>query len=555
MTRVALAAILLATLAVYWPATGNGFALDDPLQAAPMRPDGQPNAMVATLRPLRDYFAAHYWAGAELPSRLYRPITVLGYALTNAAGGGAFVHHLLNVLLHVWATGLVFALVRPFVRSAAPALVAAAAFGLHAVHSEVVAGIVGRAELLAFCGGAQALLLARGGALARVGAVLLAFVAFAGKESALVWVAFAPLWIALAPGASRRRLLVALALFVLPALAFLALRAQALAGLSDDGVNWLSNPLRFLGAPARIASALPIQVFALRLTVLPWPLVSEYGPVTFPVRESLLEPAVLGSAALLAGLLAGGLCAVRRAPLLLLAAAAFFGFSFVTSNLAFPIGTVFGERLLYAPSVALSFALAWLAPRVPRLPGALVLAAWLVFGAVSIVQRNAAWRDDAALLTADVATNPRSLRLLNEEAARLHVSGDPGESERAGALWERALALDPDHADALGNLAAWLAARGRFGDAERLLLRAREVPEHRRVDHRIDELLGHVYLELARPADAQAAFERVLAAGERAAAAGDRRRARACYAALAVEGVPPVLRVQAAARLRALAGS
>ena len=69
----------------------------------------------------------------------------------------------------------------------------------------------------------------------------------------------------------------------------------------------------------------------------------------------------------LLGILVGGLWWARRQPLPFLAMAAFFGFSFLISNIPTPIETIFGERLYYTPAVGLSFLLAWVADRLWRL--------------------------------------------------------------------------------------------------------------------------------------------------------------------------------------------
>jgi len=171
-------ALLVAVFAVYAPTLGNDFTLDDKSIARTTLPNGQPNVMVAEVRPLSEYFASGYWTGySGKKSSLYRPFTVLSYAMTNAwFGTAATTHHLINIFLHVWAVLLAFLLLTRLSIRRFPALFGSAAFGLNAIHSEVVAGIVGRAELLAFCLGAQALL----------------FLAFCSKESALAWAPSSP---------------------------------------------------------------------------------------------------------------------------------------------------------------------------------------------------------------------------------------------------------------------------------------------------------------------------------------------------------------------------
>lgn len=79
----------------------------------------------------------------------YRPLCVLSFRLNHwLSGFNPFGFHLTNVLLHVLATGLVLATSRTLLPARCP-LLAAALFAVHPVHVEAVAGVVGRADVLA----------------------------------------------------------------------------------------------------------------------------------------------------------------------------------------------------------------------------------------------------------------------------------------------------------------------------------------------------------------------------------------------------------------------
>ena len=181
------------------PSLGSDFTYDDRFVA--MAHDGDHhNPMVAELHPLEDYFTSHYWRGTAEHSRLFRPVTILTYALRHhLVGDNAAVAHAINLLLHVLATALVYGLVRGLQASHGLAALSALVFGLHAIHTEAVLAVSGRAELLAFCGGASALLLLARARTVRgplklpcwVAAAACLFVALGAKESALAWVPFA----------------------------------------------------------------------------------------------------------------------------------------------------------------------------------------------------------------------------------------------------------------------------------------------------------------------------------------------------------------------------
>lgn len=81
----------------------------------------------------------------------YRPLCVLSYKLNHLFGGFKPIgYHLVNVLLHSLATGLVVKIARQLLpqQTCGPA-VTGALFATHPIHTEAVAGIVGRADLAA----------------------------------------------------------------------------------------------------------------------------------------------------------------------------------------------------------------------------------------------------------------------------------------------------------------------------------------------------------------------------------------------------------------------
>lgn len=80
----------------------------------------------------------------------YRPLCVLTFKLNHLFGGFKPAgYHLVNVLLHCLATGLVVKVGRLLLPTATAVAVAGLLFASHPVHTEAVAGIVGRADLAA----------------------------------------------------------------------------------------------------------------------------------------------------------------------------------------------------------------------------------------------------------------------------------------------------------------------------------------------------------------------------------------------------------------------
>ena len=473
----ALCLILGLVFAVYAPSLANGFAMDDRLVAMGDLDAGRPNTMIVELRPIGDYFAAHYWKGTQSASELYRPVTVLSYALRHHFFGDfPLPAHLANISLHLLGVLLSFWMLRRLGAKLFAATLGSAAFGLHAIHSEVVSAVVGRAELLAFVFGATALVLWEGSRrtplparLMRGGAAaLLLFLAMGSKETALVWPAFFLVFAAathwherragMTWGELARAALDVFAVSAIPLVLFLILRARMLDGLPEaaPAIGHLVNQIADSPAVTRWSTALSVWGYGLLLTLFPFHLAADYSSYTFQTIEGLFDLRSLGVLLLFLLILGAAIRRRVRSPGLFVAVACFFGFSFVTSNVPFAIGTIFGERLYYTPSLAIAFLVAWLWQRSSGHALAerlllFLLGAWLATCATVLCARHPVWADDASLFLHELDNQPGSVRMLLTGSRKL---GARGATTLAVETLEQASSIDPENALVWNNLAA-----------------------------------------------------------------------------------------------------
>ncbi|MDP6929839.1 MAG: tetratricopeptide repeat protein [Planctomycetota bacterium] len=493
--------ILLVSVLVYAPSLENDFAMDDVLIGRSHYATGEPNPMVSELRPLGEYFSRHYWYKANPSNHLYRPITILSYALTYKLIGRhcereALPQHAFNLILYLLAVLLVYHMARRLLVSVGACRIVALVFGLHALHSEVVATVVGRAELLSFCLGGLALLAYLRGAAETLKpqVLVLAAVAYFGslcsKESAIAW---APLMVIFGLAAHwrsssedrlgpllARHLTRTAATVAVPLIVFLWLRGQMIAGLPVE--PWTSPvvaPFTELSFADRLLPAISIWGYGLFQTLLPFRLVCDYGVSVFPLDTGLLDPRFLIAALGLLIVFFSGLIGASRRPALFVATSVFLGFSFVTSNVLLPIGTIYGERLFFTPSLAMALWSGWLWSRIeaPAARGRLLLllGCWLGACALIILQRNPVWKNDATLFEHELVKQPKSARL---QLCVASLRTDAGRRPEALSYLTEALRLAPDYAKAWNNLGAHHLDLGKFEEAESALRQGLEA-KHR----------------------------------------------------------------------------
>ena len=415
----------------------------------------------------RALFFTKSW-GNELS---YRPLTVWTFALDFALHGlHPFGYHLVNVIGHAAvAAGLVI-VAAALGASPLAAGMAGVLFAVHPVHTESVANVVGRAELLAAGWVLLALLLQRRAAMA--GWPLTGIAAAAGayglallsKENAIALIALMPLadlvfsdgrspWLFLRRLRGRRSLFY-VGLCIVTAV-YAALRRTALGGFVGDihtVARWM-NPTARAATAIRVLTALKVQALAGWLLIAPVHLSADYSHPRIPLVAGLAEPGAIAGAIVAAGVLAIAVVLWSRAGV------AFFWlclsvFSYgVVSNILFPIGTIFAERVLYLPSAGFCVLLAMLIEEAATSGGRRTafgfLAGLVVLWSALTVLRNPVWHDDLAFGQELVRTAPESAHAHDTLGNTLAALG-----RREAALPEFAEALRIDPEDK-GSLFDW----------------------------------------------------------------------------------------------------
>ncbi len=410
--RAAAGVTAILGVLVYLNALPNGFAYDD----LHILVD---NERIQSLDRFGEAVTTPYWPiedGRALG--LWRPVASGTYALIwNAFDGSPLPFHAVNVLLHGLVTGMVTLLLGALVPVGA-ALAGGALFAVHPLHSEVVANVVGFAEIA--------------GALAMVGACLM-FLRWRGSG-------FGPGRSALMGAVFAAGLLTKESTITLPGVLFLLdgylddlrlrdlgryLRERwllytslvAAAGLVFVGrhavLGSIADPLPPLGAELlleipRIWTLGEIWTHYVRLLFVPYDLSPEYSPGVIAIHLGWNYVNTLGAILVLGFLMIGLLSWRRWKPAGLSARAVGAGVLWFVitmspvSNFFFLSGTLLGERTLYTPSIGFSLAAGWAVWALARHRARLAwagLAVVLVLMSVRTVTRNPVWMDTETVFT------------------------------------------------------------------------------------------------------------------------------------------------------------
>ena len=478
----ALTAFLVGFL-VYAPTIGHGFAFDD--HAVIVK-----NRFLRSIDALPRLVSSSEWAGAGYSAPVWRPLTAVTYALNHAIGGlSPWSYHAANALLHGIASLLLVLVGVRLGLAAAAAGAGALLFAVHPIHVEAVANVIGRKDVLATVFLALMLVshgwAARRGGLRLVAPIAAYAAAMLSKEIGTVGLGLAVLSDLLAEdgclrrgGYVARRRAIALHLaYAVTLVGFLVTYRAITGGVTLRGLpDFADNPAAHAPLGVRLMTAVAVLGKGLALQALPVGQSADWSYDAIPLVVSPTDLRFVISSAVLVAWLALGLRLRATRPLVLLAFGWYVAALSPVANVLFSTGTVFGERLLYLPSVVLALLVgdafvALLSRTAERLRPALAVScvALLVLLAVGSVRYAAAWGNELRLFEWARESAPRSTKV-HHKLAELLLAARRAEE----ALVEIRLSLEilPTNAFAEVTHAAILRNVGRKDEQEQSARRA-----------------------------------------------------------------------------------
>lgn len=375
----------------------------------------------------------------------YRPASIITFAIEKSLWGeNSFMSHLINVLLYSLLCILLYLLTSNILSRTKfkenhhlLAFCILLLFTCHPIHTEVVANVKGRDELMvAFFGVASMLWLFLGNQklLNYLLATLCMLISYFSKEHSLVFIAIIPLTIFFfySDHPKVKGLYTGAGIIAVSSIIFLLSRNSILSGaIAAESMELMNNPfLKYEGgqvvhftAGEKWASIIFNLGKYIQLMLFPHPLTADYYPYFFSIK-TFGDFRVIGSLILHVGLGVLAIFGLLKQRGWAYGIFFYFGFLFLMSNIIFNIGTNISERFLFLPSFGFIFALCY--------AGASFLgkrsASPIIIGLIAImcslfsfktITRSQVWKDNFTLLTTDVKVSKNSAKSLHAAGGAL----------------------------------------------------------------------------------------------------------------------------------------
>ena len=303
----------------------------------------------------------------------YRPLSLASFAAEVSLFGSdkPNVSHTINILLYALTGIMLFSVfVKLFSTGTQKVyllpLAAAVLWILHPIHTECVANIKGRDEILSLLGSLSALwaslhyvdkqektwLFASG---------ILLFIGLMAKENALTFLAIIPLTLWVFRRISFSSIFKLAVPLVIAAVLFNVIRYQALGYFLDHGqgiTNLMNDSFLGMNYSEKYATIIYTLGWYLKLLIFPHPLTHDYYPYHV-AKMNWSDIGVIISLIIYVSMVAWALYKIKSRNIYAYSILFFLMALSIVSNLLVSVGTFMNERFLYMPSVAFCLALGY----------------------------------------------------------------------------------------------------------------------------------------------------------------------------------------------------
>ncbi|HJW29486.1 MAG TPA: glycosyltransferase family 39 protein, partial [Saprospiraceae bacterium] len=347
-------------------------------------------------------------------------------------GSNPFLRHTVNVLLYGLLGLLIFRIFSILMPPKANTpwmvsipFIAAILYIFHPVHSEVVANIKGRDEIMTAFGALGALYfvlryLPSKKIIWLVLSGISMFLGLMSKENAITFLAVIPLTLYFFSNAKAKTIFITLLPSLIAAIIYIVIRTNVIGYLLDSGKkieDLMNDPFVEMNGLEKYATIMYTLGQYLRLLVYPHPLTHDYYPYAIPIMN-WAKPGVLISLALYLGMAYAFFRGWKSKSIYAWAIGFFIATISIVSNLVFPVGTFMNERFIFISSIAFSlicayawFQYGWNSTK-PGIKWGSTAALILLLGgyAFKTYVRVPAWKDALSLNSQAVLVSDKSAR-------------------------------------------------------------------------------------------------------------------------------------------------
>lgn len=464
--------IALLTIILYGNTLFNKYSMDDDFVVY------KNETVKKGVKAIPEIFTTYYATGKA--NYDYRPIVKTTFAIEQQLwGDNPLLSHLINILLYFLICFLLFQLLRKYLTNYDPLFVlfAVIVFVVHPIHTEVVASLKNRDELLSFLFSLLALkyfmkYFDDKKWIEIVYAILFFIIAILSKSSAFVFALIIPVTAYIFKKIELKKLI---AFFIL--LVFVYLLTKYIPKLylpqSTRVVQLFENPLYFEpNLFKRIPTGLIGILYYLKLLIFPQPLLFYYGYNMIPIGNWGSSLFIL-SLLLHVTLLSLSLYLIKKKPILSYAILFYLISVSMFSNIFKPVPGIIGERFVFGASFGFCLAVVYLIFMIfkrrpedgkkikaidPKIITVLLLI--IIPFSVKTISRNKAWKTHLSLFESDIKYLDKSAKANNlyasiilEEAYKKENAINRQELvDKAIRHFTRATEIYPDYSIAWNNL-------------------------------------------------------------------------------------------------------
>ncbi len=364
----------------------------------------------------------------------YRPFSQITFAIEYEFFGlNPFWGHLGNILIYTFTCIFVYLILRRLLEKhkekwlfSIP-FIAALLFTAHPVHTEVVANIKGRDEILAFLFSIATLYfsiryLDTKKAYNLIASSVSFLIAILSKENAVTFFAIVPLTLFVFTKSKMKDYIITFIPLIAGFVIYMFFRIEALGVLvSGEKVQTdiLSDPFMFATTSERFATVFFTWGKYLKLLFFPHPLTHDYYPNYVSIVNWANYKMIISLAVYIV-LIVYALITVWKKNIAAYAILFFLITFSATSNLFVNLGILMNERFMFTPLLGFTIIIAWLL--INKLPAfitnektwnkaviTITIAVMLGYSAKTI-SRNFAWKDGRTLYMTDIKTSSNSGR-------------------------------------------------------------------------------------------------------------------------------------------------